>query len=372
LGDETGVSAGPFKEVRYGVEDYLKVMEETNPIPGVNIKVLVYDTRLDVGRVPTGYQWLKGKGMDILFQWSTGMYAITLGDQAEDGIASFATTTSLTTQESGWMYAWGVSELDQGKWIAHAVVNDWDATAQGRIIKVGCISLADMASARECRKGIEEWIAANPGKMDYKAVEATTSQTQWASEYNALKDRDVIIFCTQPSGSATFIKEMRSRGYTGRLQATAFSFLSGLTLIKSVCGKDMLDGIRIPHAYPTFSEENNAFAQQAKDAMYEIRPSDVATLKGGTTWISGWIYGFVLSEAIRQAADTVGADKVDAVAIHDAFNDLNVKLPGTDVELKIVGEKAVFFPWYRMVEYKASLDDVIPVGDYMQVPGWGS
>lgn len=373
LGDETGVSAGPFKEVRYGVEDYLKVMEKTNPIPGVSIKVLVYDTRLDVGRVPTGYQWLKGKGMDVLFHWSPNSYSLTLNDQKDDAIASFATTTSIAAQESGWLYAWGVSETDQGKWIAQAMVDDWDSAAKGRIVKVGYVSLADVTSARDCRKGIEEWIAANPGKMDYKAVEATSSQTQWAGEYNTLKDRDVIIFGTQPSGSATFIKEMRSRGYTGRLQATAFSFLSGLTLVKSVCGKDLLDGIGVPHAYPTFSEaEDVPFVKQIKDALYEIRPSDANTLKGGTTWVSGWIYGFVLSEAIRQAAATVGADKVDAAAIHDAFNNFDAKLPGTDIELKIVGNKAVFFPWYRMAEYSAELDDVIAVGNYRQVPGWGA
>ena len=371
LGDETGVSAAAFKEVRYGLLDYLATMEKTNPIPGVKIEVLTYDTRLESGRVPTGYQWLKGQGMDVLIQWSPGAYAMTLENQKNDSIASFCTTAYPATQDSGWVYSWGPSEFDQGQWLAQALVDDWDETTEGRTIKVGYVDVAGYSSANFCREGIEAWIAQNAGAMDYKVVQGGSSQTAWASEIDALKDRDVIVFATPATAGASFLNEVRARGYTGRLQATAFSFLSYLTLIKNSVGAAGLDGIRIPHAYTLFTEGSD-FALQAKEALYELRPAEADTLKGGTTWISGWIYGFILSEAIRHAADTAGSENVNAEAIHEALDSLEIEIPGASVTATVTGEKDVLFPYYRMVEYDGELDDVVPVGDYVIVPGWAS
>lgn len=371
LGDQTGISAGSFKEVKEGVDDYLASMRKTDPIPGVDIEVVVYDARLDDGRIPTGYDWLAGQGMDLLFHWSAGAYGITLAGQQDDGIASFCFTSSPLTEESGWAYAWGISEPDQGEWIAQSIADDWDYAAMGRPVRVGYVDVADVAAAGNCLNGMKAWMADNPGKIDFKTVQTTGSQTAFATELNALMDSDVMVFATVGPASAAFIKEARSRGYSGRLQATSFSFLAYLTLIKSVCGDAMLDGVRIPHSYPLFTDASDYVAQLAA-ALEEYRPSEADLLKGGTTWISGWMAGFVISEAVRSAVDAVGADRVDGLAIRDSLRSLDILLPGTEVSVKIVGDKAVLFPYTRMVEYDSTVDDLVQVSDYTLPPRWGS
>ena len=64
MGDFTGPAAATCGELYKGITDYFRMVEEDDPILGVKVKIITYDTRMDYSRAPMGYEWLKGKGAE--------------------------------------------------------------------------------------------------------------------------------------------------------------------------------------------------------------------------------------------------------------------------------------------------------------------
>lgn len=110
LADQTGSSATAFKEVSKGIDDYMKEMEATNPIPGVKIRIIVYDTRLEYARYPAGYEWLVGQGMDVLLGYAPETSTVTLRSQVEDKIPQYNFTGWVTTLDEDWLYSYVYSQ----------------------------------------------------------------------------------------------------------------------------------------------------------------------------------------------------------------------------------------------------------------------
>lgn len=106
LADQTGASSNTFKEFSMGVDDYLAEMEATNPIPGVNLKVIAYDTRLEYARVPMGYQWLVGQGIDLLLGYQPETSVYTLRDQVEDKMPQYNFVAWPPTMDEDWVYSY--------------------------------------------------------------------------------------------------------------------------------------------------------------------------------------------------------------------------------------------------------------------------
>ncbi len=62
--------------------------------------------------------------------------------------------------------------------------------------------------------------------------------------------------------------------------------------------------------------------------LEKSRPSDVGRLKQGTTWLTGYTLAHIVSEIVRKAADNVGPDKVDNIAIDDVIREMSLDIEG--------------------------------------------
>ena len=67
LTDFTGPAAFAARQATNAIIDYFRLLEETDPIPGVKVKIITYDTRSDFSRVVPGYLWLKGQGAVLVY-----------------------------------------------------------------------------------------------------------------------------------------------------------------------------------------------------------------------------------------------------------------------------------------------------------------
>lgn len=370
LADQTGSSADAWKEVMYGMNDFMAEME---PIPGVEVRILTYDTRLEYGRYIPGYEWLIAQGTDMLLGYSPDTPRVTQTRQAEDKVPMYALVAYSTTMDADWCYAYNPTNELEGRAIMDYVINTWwEAKGAGRPVKVGAVGNSQRSTTDEVRKGFQHVLDQNPGKAEYRTTSGELSQSAWASEYASVKDCDVLVMSTVGPSTGHFLKEAYSRGYTGQVVASSISLLSIWDLVVSLVQKADLDGIIIPHYYPAWTDDS-AYTQKLEAALAKYRGDKAAKLKEGTTWISGWVEAEVLIAAVRQAAKDVGAENINGEALRDALDTMELEIPGMPtITMADRGTHHVFQPYYRMMKFDAAADEWSATTDWTMTPGFAS
>ncbi len=364
-GDQTGPSAGAFKEVFWGMEDYLAEMD---PIDGLEIRMEVYDTRLDYGRTPIGYEWLVNQGMDLCMLYSVAMSLGIKGRFAEDKIPAVSFTVDPETRTTEYMYGVAPDYQFEGEYLITYLAKDWwETRGMTRPIRIGILSQPSSAMTDAMWEGFDLGMAANPGKCELVKVTAPMTQTAFVSEVAALKNCDVIIITMVGTAGPMFMKEALLRGYQGRWVGSTASLLGVWTLTRSLLTPQELDGLIVPHSWALWEDETE-FVATMSAALEKRRPAEAATLKKGTTWESGWTTGHILATILRQAADAVGAENVDGPAIKDAIEALSLSMPGFEtIGLAASGGHHILQPYYRMVEYRAADDQFHALADWFTV-----
>ncbi len=371
LADQTGASSAAFKEVSKGIDDYLTEMEATNPIPGVKINIIAYDTRLEYARYPVGYEWLKAQGMDLLLGYAPETSTVTLKDQVEDKIPQYNFTGWATILDADWLYSYAYCQEYEGRAVLDYLLNQWWPTqGKSRAMKVAHVSNPGWGSMAEYQRGLDWIVAQNPGKIELKSLGGGMDQTAWASEVAAIRETDAIFLSAVGTSAATFLNEAIARGYEGKIVAASISVLGVWKMVTSLTDPQKLDGLLVPHLYPLFTD-TGAYSENLNQMIEKYRASEAATLKKGTTWMSGWVQGQILTETVRLAADRVGAENVDGAALNDAFKDLNLENQGMpNITLANSGEHHVLQPYCRIIEYNAAQDDWYAATDWFTAPGF--
>jgi len=102
--DLTGPAAFAVGHLYDGFQDYFRMVEEEDPIPGVKIKIITWDTRSDAARVKPGYVWMKGQGVDLLGLLSGVDRKIVADDIEEDQIPVVGTQAVRALLGHEWMF----------------------------------------------------------------------------------------------------------------------------------------------------------------------------------------------------------------------------------------------------------------------------
>ncbi len=360
MGDQTGPASSTFQQVQWGMDDYISQMD---PIPGVKLEFKTYDFREEYARVPLGYEWLTAQGTDLLLHYNPNVQAVTAQSQTEDKIPSFSFNVDPATAENEWVFGYSVTLHNEATMVMDYLVKDWwETKGMTTPLKIGAMLHSDLESGSKYWQAYQDYAAAHPGKCVLTRALGTSSQTAWASEVAALKDNDVVIVGTIGPAAATFLKELFLRGFQGRVVGHSISILSVWSLITAIVPKADMDGVLIPHSWHVWTDEN-AFVSTMSAALEESRPADAEMLKEGTTWMSGYCLAYILTNAVRVAAENAGPDKVDGTALRDALAQTQLEIPG----MPTVGgyENQCLNPSMRMITYNASEDEWYAVNDWV-------
>lgn len=371
LGDQTGASATAFKEVMMAMNDYLAEVQNTDPIDGVKINIVTYDTRLEYGRMSIGYEWLKGQGMDVLLGYLPNTSSVVQPNLAADKIPIYSFVGYPTTLDADWVYSYMCTGELEGRAMMDYLINTW-WPAQGKSGKVKIANVGNTAwdTTIQYRKGFSAVVAANPGKVEYTEVGGDVSQTAWASEVSAILNTDAIVLTNTGTSSPTFLKEALLKGYKGQIIASSNSLLGMWSLVTSLIPKTSMEGIMVPHFYPVWTDDA-ASVKDLEATLTAYRPSEAASLKLGTTWMSGWVTCALLVECVREAARNVGGDKVDGATISDAMQSVNLEMLGMPaLTLANSGTHHVFQSQYRIIKYDAAGDEWDAFTPWSIVPGF--
>lgn len=105
LTDLTGVAAPALEPMTWALEDIVKDINEQEPIPGVKLKVVNYDTAFNPARFLTGYDYLKSKGAQVIISVFNDASETLKPYAADDKIAILGMATSVPMIDPpGWVF----------------------------------------------------------------------------------------------------------------------------------------------------------------------------------------------------------------------------------------------------------------------------
>lgn len=368
LWDMTGRASLAVKQLYGGLMDYLTLTEEEDPIPGVEIKVITYDTRSDPARAIPGYVWLKAQGITF---WSATPHDIeALKTRLEDDqLPVLEPSCMLANLDSEWVFAeYGPCE-SQVEAEIHWIMDNWEDYPTKP--KIGFVGLAGVPFYEGQRDQTLKMTTDYPDKLEWVGAEMSPVTTvSWTQEVNNLMDSDFIFVGMSGSFVANFTKAARAKGYDKTLIGPMESFWAFWELVKAGVSSEDLDGVISATYYPHW-DEDVPFIREVKAGMERfLSPSEIESELLGTGRLGGWALGQILVDVVRRAVDDNGAENVDALALKKAMEetDMDAVADGWGNRWKIEGDVNVFARTVRLYRYNGAQDKWLPLIDDWLVP----
>ena len=364
--DLTGPAAYAVRHLYDGFLDYFRMVEEEEPIPGVEIEVITYDTRSMASRVAPGYAWMKAKGVDVLCLVA-GVDREQLADKIEqDQIPVIGTQAAKPLLGHQWMFSLMTYPETQAEAILLWIIDDWEGEGLPKVGHLGC---AAFTITEHYQAGFDEFLAANPDKIDWAGVEkGPYMATVWAPEVDRLKDCDYIVLSTVGPSAASFVAEARARGYEGKLISGMEAFPGFWDLVKARVAPDELYDCYYAHFQPWWTE-TGTYNDVVKEHLLKYHSqSEAETYMRGTGYNAGWACAIYTADAIRRAVAAVGAENVDNFALRDALAQTDMTVVGMGNPWKFHEDYNCLCRTQKMFKWNIAEEDWDAVSDWILPP----
>lgn len=353
LTDLTGVSANAMEYINMALDDLTEYYNENDLIPGVELKVVTYDGQMDPARDIPGYEWLRGKGADLIFT-PIPSTPVTLKSRVDtDQVVLFALVAAKDEiLPPGYVFNLGtVPQYDAYtllKWIAD---NDWDYEAQGPA-KIGGAGWNDQQSGPFI-DGMQEYCAAHPDQFEWEGGYLTNFSFTWGAEVEALRDCDYvypgIVF-------VSFVQQYRSAGCTRAKLVGAEPQTAFFKMVDDAGLWDEIDGMLFVKFSRWWNEEGE-MATLVRQLLNRNHPSDTERIvSSGVGYLSiNQIYPML--QIVADAAARVGPANLDSQALYDAATSFVMTADGVR-RLSFGEEKRQAVDSYGVYEARAGQKDI--------------
>jgi len=367
LWDFTGRAAVGTTGTLQGMKDYIRMVEESEPLP-LRINIITYDGRSDASRLMPGYMWLKGQGADIMSAAPHDVEALRSRFE-QDKMPFFSLPNQMSTIDSQWLTSLFGPPESQIEVIMQYIEDDWGEQYPTKP-KVAFVGLAGIpfytAQLTMTMKMIDE----NPTKFEWIGSQmAPVTTTAWASEILKIKGADYVITAMSGPPCASFMMESKQRGHTGTFIGPMESYLAFWLLMKSAVSEDTLDGIMTGH-WTVWWSDDSPLMKEIKHyaAKYHPDESKLWEMHQGTGQFNGWLAGMILVDAVKRAAARVGAENVTGIELHKALQETNLTVEGLAEPLKLYPGSNCFVRSVFLMEYQAAVADWVRVTEPVVPP----
>jgi ABC-type branched-subunit amino acid transport system substrate-binding protein len=324
LTDMTGPASSFLTTTDKVYNDLADYINKNDPIPGVQIKIISYDTQYNPSRDLLGYEYLKDRGATVIFSGIPTVGDTLKTTAARDQIVLVSSAPSTyQVVPPGWVLCQTppVGWVMKGflKWISE---NDWDYQAKGRTPKIGSVGWEEPYH-KDVTAAIKEYCNEHPDQFEYVAGPiAPMSTMTWYGEVETLKNADYIYLPSTGIGIPTFVNEYRGKGYQAKfLGLDAMAAFTSL-IVDSV-GWDYLDGTLTAHTTPYWTDQSPV-VDKCKELLQTYNPDDKdSIINTGLGYISEYFCAAVQFEVLREAVKEVGAKNFDSKAYYDAASNFN-------------------------------------------------
>ncbi|NQT74220.1 MAG: ABC transporter substrate-binding protein [Chloroflexi bacterium] len=349
--DATGTGANAMAVIDMALEDLVRYFNEENLIPGVELKVIMYDEQSDPSRDIPGYEWLKMKGADLMFTplgWVSESLQVRL---EKDEIVLFTVDASpedLYPPGHIFLLTTLASEMAEPlmRWIAE---NDWDYKVRGPA-KVGGAGWF-IPYQQMLLDSMEEYCSAHPDQFEWKGGYLNDFSFSWDAEVEALKDCDYVV---PPIVMATFVKAYRQAGHTAKFlgsdsQAAFLGLIGDARLWEEIDGMLFL---RIPRWW----NEEDEIVNLAKKLLYDYHPGSAEnTIRSGSSYLAVSQLNLML-QIIADAVEAKGPQGFSSQALYDAAKSFSLTID--DITFSFNDTKRTCINYYGMYEASAAEEDL--------------
>ncbi|MBM3133109.1 MAG: ABC transporter substrate-binding protein [Chloroflexi bacterium] len=324
LTDKTGVSSTALNVITMALEDMAAYYNEQNLIPGIKLKVISYDGGYDPSKNIPGYEWLREKGADLIFD-PVPESVETLKDRCNnDQMVIFGMTAS----REGFLppgYTFCESALSDHlaytllKWIAG---NDPDFP-KDRPAKIGAAGWTS-ALLEDYMDGIKAYAEAHPDQYQWVGGFVRDFGFSWTTEVPLLKDCDYVYPPMAPI--ATFTREFRDAGYKAK-------FIGGdphvafLNTIRDARLWDELDGMLFIKECRWWNEDGE-LVNLTKELLQKNHPGSATEIMQDGVGYFATLNVWIMLEIIKGAVENVGAENFDSQALYDAAESTVLEIDG--------------------------------------------
>lgn len=363
LDDMTGPSASALELVRMALRDAVDHCNRERLIPGVEVKVVMYDSQFDPARTIPGYEWLMQRGADFILTAVPSTPDILKPRADAEHVVVFALTANLEElMPPGWVFSMGTIPQYEAYTLLHWIAeNDWDYTARGPA-RVGGAAW-DEPYAKAFLTGMKEYAEANPQQFEWVAGRLTNFSFTWGSEVVALKDCDYVSLPTPPQ---TFARDYRAAGYEARFMSpipnSAF-----MGLIDDADAWGLLDGALFLYPGKWWNESGEEI-DLFKKVLYENHPDEAEEIiRRGSGYIGYGSLSKVL-EIVGNAVEETGPEGFNSEALYRAAESYVDYKDGLEIA-SFSDTKRYAVNYYGVFEISAAEQDLIRIDpkDYRQL-----
>ena len=314
LTDMTGVASNAGQVIDEGLQNMVDYYNENNLIPGVRLDVIKYDSQYDPTRFTTGYEWLKQKGADVIWNsFPPGVPTIKSRANA-DKFPVFTATANVEPGEldGSYMFCLAISPTYEAYTLLDWIANNDPDFPTDRPARIGGAAWTDGYSDIWFKAG-KEYSKAHPDKYDWVKDYITNIKFTWTTEIEGLKDCDYVFTPIPPQA---FINQYTDAGYSTTFLGTEVQSAFTGMLDKQGLGK-AIDGMYFILSGSWYNESGPIIdtINLLADTKHSQQEAEEIRANG-----SGYRVGkqaLMLCEIIKGTVERVGAENFSQAALYD-------------------------------------------------------
>jgi ABC-type branched-subunit amino acid transport system substrate-binding protein len=363
LTDLTGPASSAMKPNQWAIQDCWAYMEKTDPIPGAKLKLESYDTQMDPAKAIPGYEWLKERGVVVMYAYMPQTLDILLPFLERDKMPAFTHDESAEELAYPWVFDSGATSSDTYTLALQWLSDHWPNYPTKP--KIGIVGW-NTPYEETIIPAMKAYIQSHPDKFDLVgAYEDPSGTMSWSGDVQKLKGCDYVCPCQAAgTGMVTFISQFRSAGGT----ATFFcgeAMPCWTSLIIPTVGWNAVDGSFNALQWPWWSDQIPAIAA-AKEALLQNHSGETE-LSLGYAYVSQFTAQIFWYEILKATVEAVGAGNVDGQAVYNTAINFHHTIQGMP-EMSYNETNRINSHYAKIYEWSAQASDLVALSDWLPAP----
>jgi len=369
LTDLTGVASTNLSTISLALDANVRYINEENPIPGVEIKVVRWDTMYDTSRAIPGYYWLKDHGADVIYTEMPEMAEPLVPFVEKDKtVVVCHPGTAVLANALSWVFCINPTSSSQMRSMMKYIGDNWDYSSMQRRPKIGTAGWST-PYGNDVKLGAE-YCLDYPDKYDYVgSYMAPAGTVTWSGEVEKLKGCDYIVLTTpgalQP---ATFAAEYVARGYS-----TTWLGLDSLCafwdfMVESVGSKN-IEGSLIGQWLP-LAVYKTPVVDHLIELAHKYYPDDADRLiYANNGFVGGGSGTYYILECLRACIEEVGPENFDGQAFFNTAIKWRPHWEGYPEDVGWSQDDRLSSRWQMIYEWSDNIDNFEVLSDWLEVIG---
>jgi ABC-type branched-subunit amino acid transport system substrate-binding protein len=310
----TGGGGSAEQPAFLGRQDYVRYFNEEKGIPGVTIELMWRDCGTQIPKFISSYRMLVGSGVPVIYSsYPTPLEG--LKPQLEKDQTPFVAggVTGSLVYPPGWVYCVWATPGESATAVFDYFMESWTEERSPKLQLFVLDETYGRSPAAEVTPYAESiGYEVLPLEVAPHVVIDATPQLLRIRE----READLVYIQHIITGAGPIMRDVERLGLHDEMQFAGNEFILGEPLIKM--SPVAAEGFLAPRPSPWKDETEIPGIKTMVDTQLKYH----GKVHEDPVYISGWVYGAILCEAVKRAGEEVGYDNIDGPAVKGALENM--------------------------------------------------